>query len=470
MAGHKGVITSIQHGSDGVNTYVLLSKKAIPFKAQIELQLLDKVEIPKSDDEERVFTISEVKVGSKCKKGDYDKAIEKLVKSVKIDSRAPKKIFPKEIEASIFKDMKAAVGIVLKAVLSGAPVSVRFHNDGDGAICGIAFYRAVSKALEGRSESRRGIVWHMQRGIAYDQNSLSEDYSYFSNYKSVEKPVTVILDFATCEESEKGIKESSTISDVVWMDHHPKYEGFESYKYATCINPWFYGLGSDVTAGMLACAFASMIKGVNVSDIVNASLISDQSKYADREDQHGVKVAEVLDFVTGSRVGIPDIQKPREITPKFLDSIVSDWETLQIAFNYSNSHVMEGLRLGIRHSKKYQGKGAQIYLLDFDRISESEYSDLLPGRFASRLQELLVSESGGKPVVTVVFYGNGISVRSGTRSETGENLLELISRVKKSADQTISGGGHHGAVSIRAERGKLEEVIRLVLIELGANL
>ena len=470
MRKFKGIITSVHYAQGGdANTYTMLSRKAIVFSVPMELSLMDQVEITIGDPEGPLqLQQNGIRILGRASESDYKNALDKLLKSVKFDLAQPMRIFPKGIDKKILKVLEDSAVALSRSFVTGAPMVVRFHNDGDGAICGIAMHRAAQQLIKRAFLNQRLVSWKMQKSIAYDEGCFSEDYSSFSSYNSVEKPVVMILDFGTCAESEKGIQEAGSNYEVIWIDHHVKYEGFESYKYVRCMNPWFYGLDSNVTAGMGTCAFAAMIKGTKVKDLVNASLISDHSTYAKRKDLRAAKIADVLDFITGSKNGIP-MQGTAGITPRYLDSLIREDRLLEEAYDYANSKMSEALSLGVSLSKRYSGDDIDVLVLDFKKISDKGHDDILPGRYSSRLHDLLALERHGRTVITIVFYGNGMSIRSG-KERNDPNLIELISRMRASCDYITSGGGHREAASIRTEKGRTEDVIRLAVVELGARL
>ena len=106
-------------------------------------------------------------------------------------------------------------------------------------------------------------------------------------------------------------------------------------------------------------------------------------------------------------------------------------------------------------------------MLDFSHIAKLGYSYPLPGRYSSKLQAHMEALNNGS-TITVIHYGNYISIRESRDISKKIRLLEIIERMKESGD-VLSGGGHSEAASIRIGEKGTQEVMKALLTEFGVK-
>ncbi len=448
----EGIVTSIKTSGRDLLCNVL-SSRAVQAKSPIDVKLYDTVKV------------SDGVVQSVLGKGSasgYDAAIQRLLAIPrKHPSEEGSKRYSK-ILSRMESQLSEAARMLSRAFASGAPIVVRFHNDGDGSAGAVAIYRALSKLQGSAFENGRQVSWQMNRSIAYTIESFYSDRMLFQSYESIEKPVLLITDFGTSPESAEAIRAASGACNIIWLDHHPPYEGFPRELAAHYINVCDFGGESDFTAGLLACIFAERLADVDVEDMKGAALVSDYSKYADFNDANAVKNSIILDCLTSSADEL-------DSKPSRIDRIVTDRELSDSTFRSASGKLEAALEEGVRNIRAYRANGIPVYLLDFSHIAKLRLDYPLPGRYASKLQEHMESKSGGD-AVTLVHYGNFVSVRMSRGLCDSIDIHRIIEKMKKeSASGSISGGGHKQAASIRSDRESISSLISMLLKELGVS-
>ncbi len=468
---YEGIVSSIKVAPDRRNNvYTILSTKAINAKSRLLLELGDVVLVKSIEDD----VIESVETKGKTSKEDYEKRIAHLVRSLQmkqniegIKEEDSGKAYGRAF-ADMSNDIQEACETFARAYISGAPVIVRFHHDGDGSSGAVSLYRALSKIDENIMIGRRGISWVMHRGVEYDPESFYADCLEMKNFESMESPLVLIIDFGTAPGSEHSISESSKKFKLLMLDHHPMYKGFPKEKTSKYINPWEYGSDTNFNAGLLASLFAESLCRVHTQDMRTASMISDFSSYADRKDKAGMHDAVILDYLTNV-AGRPE-SGIAKLTPSYIDSVLKNKERADEIFYTASSTMNEMLDLGVRSVKSYRcGKSITAFVLEFGLIPKNDLGYPLPGRYSSRLQERL-EEINGMNTITVLHYGSYVTIRMSKEISGAVGILKIIDRLVKESEYVESGGGHNEAASIKVKNGQPKKVVDLLLIELGAKL
>ncbi len=455
---HEGIVTSIKSAHNPLeNTYNILADMVLQTKSDIQLDLYDNVILA----DEKVKSIK-----NKAELDAYTGLLSKHVKTVDMEGNTKKiDLSGKEYAETAKKmlpELKKAADLLLKGLISGAPIVVRFHNDGDGSAGGIALYRAFAELQRKLFANERGISWEMNRSVVYTLESFYADKMLFESYESIEKPILLITDFGTSPESFEAIKASHGVCDIIWLDHHMPYEGFPRELVKHYINVCDFGGASSFTAGLLTCIFAQVLGDIDVEDLKEAALVSDYSTYANFKNEEATKNSIILDYLTSS-------SNETHNKPKQMDMLLKDKERSESTFRRANGIMEETIDAGIKNIKNYRNAaGINICVLDFSHIAKIKLDYPLPGRYSSKLQYKIEAMNNGK-TVTIVHYGSYISMRSSNDILESVNILEMIERLKNATSGAVSGGGHRQAASIKTDREHIKEVIKLVLMELGVG-
>jgi len=468
----EGVVTSVRSaGNSADNTYTIIADSAYVVKSALVLDLLDTVRASAESLKAGQLTAENCEILTKATADKTASAIKRMMKEVA--KRMPKKIpasgIPKELKAvagTMDKALGDTAAELMRRIVSGAPVVIRFHNDCDGSSGALGLHLALEQLRESCSMPEQNVSWRMNKSIAYTQESFSEDAFLFGAFRSVEKPMVLIIDFGTAEESDVQIRATEGKFDIAILDHHPVFDGFPKERLFGYINPWLFGGNSDCTAGFLACLFAQRIGKVEgIEEIMMASLIGDFSRHGDRSRTYPDRLAIVLDYLTSldGRQGSP---MPK-VVPKSIASFIEDKERLDETYSRAITLLNESLERGERNAKRYRIKEAEVYAVDFSDAASPDSSYPLPGRFSSRLHERF--EEPSKKAITIVYYGSFISVRM-SRSLLGTvDLLGLMANLKQESEDVYSFGGHECAFGIKSDKAHLGKVVKLLLRRLGAD-
>ncbi|MGC8479093.1 MAG: hypothetical protein ACP5M9_00260 [Candidatus Micrarchaeia archaeon] len=350
---------------------------------------------------------------------------------------ATKKLFPKIMEAA---------KLFAKKLLLGAPIIIRFHNDADGSSGAYAISLSINSLISDFSiQSKPNITWLMQRSVVYEISDAIYDQNLFNYFSSTEKPLLLITDFGTSSQSNRGIERISESFDIIWLDHHPIEDDFNYKKLKHYINPWNFNLGSDITAGFLSCIFGYALSGKLNEEIINASFIGDYSKYADVK-KLGNDLSIFLDMATSDPSALGS-HNPKNITPSEIEGIISDKEKYNSFLKVAKMKLDETLERAKSSIKTYKLKNLNIYVCDFSSIRDKNSKYPLPGRFSSKLLDVLSEKD--KNSILILHFGVYISMRMDKELSKDIDLLSIISELKDNIDDVESGGGHASACSLK---------------------
>ncbi|MDE1825502.1 MAG: hypothetical protein KGH61_01525 [Candidatus Micrarchaeota archaeon] len=357
--------------------------------------------------------------------------------------------------------LNQAAQLLLEKLYLGAPVIVRFHNDADGATGAYGLYLSINQILGKICQvGSPKIFWKMHRSVSYTLGDSREDLLTIGNYDSVAKPLLLITDFGTSEESLQGAALANEKFDIIWLDHHPVLRELAEMV-GNYINPWMFGGDSNYTAGMLTCEFGKSFASIDLSLIEKASLIGDYSGYA-VEDKGARGLALLLDMLTSDkRIAF---SSGGDITPMEIDQILRDESRSAELIRYATTRLEEAIDSGLEGLKHYKSEIGNIYVLDFENVRKDAMTKYpLPGRYASKLLERIEKEGKG-PSILVLHFGHFVSIRVSGEISGRVGLLRIVGGIKSDYDYVEAAGGHNNAASIklRSEEYKKEAINTLL--------
>ncbi len=466
----EGIVTSIRHSQSGLNFYSVLcadDTRIVGGECELKFNLYDVIEVEDvkgNADGVCSFSARFLEAGNR-------KKYEKYLKDTGSVSRVQSKPQPIGIEkfdefmGSVSDTLKNSANRLMASIISGSPVVVRYHNDGDGASGAIGLFRAVTGIQSKLFSCKANVIWKANKGVSYSSSSHWSDLLMFNAYESAEKPLVVIVDFGTTKESENAITNSKGV-EYIWLDHHPVPAGFPTSPIAFYINPWLHGYDSNVTAGAMACVFSSMLHPVDAKELSYISLISDHSDYAP-EDKKLREKALVLDYITSKKFRDED-SAPSSLHPKSMDSVMRDESKIDEIFRSASEQLDEAIKVGVKNAKRYSSlSGVRVVVLDFEHVSMLDYG-ILPGRYSTKLHDE-VSKFIEGDVVLIVYYASNISVRMDKKVSGKIDILKIIEKLGEEHDYVVNGGGHKEAASIRVEYGQTYNALNDLLAELGVK-
>ena len=403
---------------------------------------------------------------------DYSKIVGKAVARVMALGSAQGSAFGgAELRKSVdaMRDsLAAAARRFCRALVTGTPVMVRFHGDGDGASGAVAMYRAVERIASSNGTGRISkscISWRINKGIAYASSDLHSDMLLFDAYSCTEKPLVMIIDFGTSEESRDAIVGAQGKADLVWIDHHPIYEGFPAELISNYVNPWTQGYNSNTTAGFLACEMAEMISGIDATMLKGASLSSDHSSYADNSKEF-VDAGIVIDAITLNET---HGYERSNVTPKYIDGILNSKSRFDDVLHSASGQLDEAIGVAMKKLKRYSGAGGiEIFAFNYEHVAKLEFGYLKPGKFGTKLYDRIESEYGHNTLLAL-YYRNYVILRVSSYVSKRVGLLKIIGDFRELTDYVIEGGGHNEAASIRVLQGETRQVLNLLLGSLGCK-
>jgi RecJ-like exonuclease len=372
---------------------------------------------------------------------------------------------------AMWDSLIASSSMLVKKLLYGAPVLVRFHNDADGSSGAYCLYLALSELMgTGKlAVKKSNTVWLMHKGVTYSEYDAASDILISNNYESLEKPLLVLIDFGTAPESEAGIHAAEKRFDILWLDHHPVPEGFFGSRMAHYSNPWLFEGDSNYTAGFLASAFSKTLCRSDTIMIENASLIGDYSSYrvGDGND-NGISL--LLDLLTSDTKLASSA--PGNLTPMDIAAVLENKTRREELISYARVRLGELLGEAVKSVKEYRSADTCVYLLDFSKMRDDGVKYPLPGRFSSKLLGKL-SELSGSPCVLVLHFDSYLSIRVDKQLASRVMLLEVIREMReRHPSDIISGGGHPSAASIKLsgeseKKRMLSELVQLIKARLS---
>lgn len=370
-----------------------------------------------------------------------------------------------EVTSRMWKQLSGAASMLLRKLAIAAPITIRFHNDIDGACGAYCLSKAISEAVSKMGEEYApNIHWRMHSGVSYGRIEATSDTLVMNNYECIEKPLLVILDFGTAKESNPGIELVKDRFDIIWLDHHPMVEGFAGRELKHYVNPWLFGGDSNYTAGFLTCALSKTFADVKSAEIENASFIGDYSEYA-KPNEASRRLAALLDLLT-SDTKLVSGSGSDSLDPALIDGILGDSRRSAGLIAYAENRVMEMLDTAMGSIKEYKGKGANIYVADFESLRGSDETRYpLPGRFSSRLLDR-IEELNKVPCILVLHFKSFISIRMSKQLSERIGLLDILGRIKEDhPDDVDSSGGHSNAASVKLKGDLRKSAVIKSLVE-----
>ncbi len=460
MSRLEGIVTAIKFGgSDADNVYTVVSESVVQLRSPVRLDLYDRVAVTEQGGEAKVEILGNGK--AECG-GLISKTVDKI--EVGEPSAAYLSGAAVDVMGRMAPAMKDAARAFLSALVSGAPIIVRFHNDGDGGGGAVALYKAVGALRKKLGWSLDNIIWIINAGVSYKMDLFYSDTLLLNRYSSVVKPLIAIIDFGTSTDSEGSVRQAAGKYDFVWIDHHP-ISTFDHSGLTHYINPWLDGGDSNVTAGLVASCFAEMISGIDASKYKRISLTCDHSVYADAADEETNAMALVIDALTVR----PEAPSGQKVTPKYIAGVFDDASRFGEILHDVKTQYAEAVDMGAKAVKQYVNTdGINIYAVDYQPIADMGFGYVTKGKYSSRMQDVF-EERTGERTITLVYHSGSVSIRMSKAIAQKVGLVRIIEEMKAEADYIDSGGGHNEAASVRTDRSHMRDMLDLLLGKLGVT-
>lgn len=326
-------------------------------------------------------------------------------------------------------------------------ILLRFHNDADG----ISGALALTNFIKCRSIQQNSASYGAAESIG-DLNVLQYEW----------KPLIILLDFGSNEESLEGLKLVRAAGvDVVVIDHHPSTGKLQEFGVAA-LNPWFLGLEncedlSKYTAGYLACEVSRVMMQnkqleTELKRFAAIACAGDKSKILDLTQQEK-EIALVLSYIAAySRYGN---------NLDFYRSVLKNGDLFKSVLMQANEKIAE-MSAAAEHSMKEKTIGnLLVYVLDLENLGrEDDFPSR--GKVTTNIFESLPQE---KPLLVLGYSARSVILRINDLAEQhGFAAQELVEKVKIPMKAFVeSGGGHRKAAAIRVKSGFGKDVVEAIL-------
>ncbi|BCS90673.1 MAG: hypothetical protein ARM1_0130 [Candidatus Micrarchaeota archaeon] len=373
-----------------------------------------------------------------------DNKINKLVISERIGLLLRR--FGIRLENNFINALLDASKLIARKLLYGAPIVVRMHNDCDGFSGAFAIFKLAEKIFN--TDKIRHISFRANSSISYSLESFNYDKSFLQLFRSIEKPLIILIDFGSTKETIDIIRGNTSI-DFIIIDHHPydiDIEGIRIINSYTAIND------NSITAGFMTALIAYIIEELDVYDIINSSFISDHSRYALYND-HSEKLAYVIDYMMNNKSIDYSFYK-------IADTIQSN-ETTESLYKDIIRKVNEVVTLAEKEGSLIQLRNLSIFILDLNRFdSKHRYDYPKLGKLTSYLSIDL--EKKYSSVLTIAYKRKSISIRISESAGRVVDLRYIKDKLKHSDIVSIGGHMQAGSIICRSDEATEEVVDSLV--------
>ncbi|WP_418285781.1 DHH family phosphoesterase [Halorubrum sp. DTA46] len=384
---------------------------------------------------------------------------------------------------SIHDDLRDLARLLRRTVLSGRPIRVRHHADGDGMCAAIpvqlAMENFIAEVHEDRDAAQHLFKRLPSKAPYYEMEDVTRDLNFALEGRArhgQKLPFLLMLDNGSTEEDVPAY-ENLTHYDIpiAAVDHHhPDPEAVEPLLDAH-INPYLHGEDYRVTTGMMCVELARLIDPSLTEDLEHVPAVAglaDRSKAEAMDDYVALAeaagydesdlldIGEALDYAAhwlrysegktlvndALNVGCDDPERHAELV-EFLSERADRDVDRQLA-------ALDG---HVEHERL--ASGAHLYRIDLDEYAH-RFTYPAPGKTTGKLHDTRVRETGD-PVITIGYGPDFCVLRSdGVRLDIPNMVTELNDELPEAG---VSGGGHLVVGSIKFVKGRRSAVIETLV-------
>lgn len=371
-----------------------------------------------------------------------DKVVERVERIIlnKLKLKKFKNIELKKIES----DFELAAKKIFLANELKRKILVRYHADADG----------IASALILKKIIKADFIAHFNP--IYSLNDALRDLEILERE---EKPILIILDFGSGEDSYEALKSIKDAKiDIISIDHHP-FSLKTAQNFSIFINPWKMRKNKDLstyTTGYLCSKLAEKLS-IETGGIEKISLAGDKSSLKTSEDD--VKKALVLDFVAAYK---------KNFDINFFEKVFGDKE-LFTSILYQAETKLEEIKDYIKKRQRIEMLDKyEIVLLPLDgfEIERNEFPN--KGKIVSLASELREE----KNYIVIGITKNLFIIRiSDSLYNKGIGAKYLIEKIRKEfGELVINAGGHEKAASIKVNEGYRNIILNFIREEIKKKL
>ncbi len=378
---------------------------------------------------------------------------------------------------------------IKKAIIQSTPIIVRHHSDCDGYCAGVAIERAVLATLKQRQQ-RNGIAdWRSFKRLPskspyYDYSDLIRDLSGAMQNKDKfgdKNPLIILLDLGSSSQNLLSIKKARIYGcKIIVIDHHdPGIDEKNSSEVDEFLdvhlNPHFFGLDSNLTAGMLSSEVANAINSkLNVRILPALSGISDKSQGSDfdkylslaksfgHSEEYLGMLSETIDFET---YHIGNMESKSIVDDLFGKDEIDDFQRQIVNLVYPELKKLkeDALSSAIANSNFERLKSYELLTLDLDK---AQVRQGYPSQ--GKVIGMLYSNYEDKPNFLGVLGISEDMVIFRLSDLAKSSVPRLLKDLKATCPHAmINGGGHDKAGTIKFLACKRLEIIDFIKGEIS---
>mgnify|MGYP000164371365 CR=1 FL=1 len=384
---------------------------------------------------------------------------------------------------SIHEDLRDLARLLRRTVLSGRPIRVRHHADGDGMCAAIPVQLALERLVRDVHEDPDA-AQHLFKRLPskapyYEMEDVTRDLNFALEGRARhgrKLPLVLMLDNGSTEEDVPAYENLAHYDiPIAAVDHHhPDPEAVEPLLDAH-VNPYLHGEDYRVTTGMMCVELARLIDPSLTEELEHVPAVaglSDRSKaeamddYVALAEEAGydesdlLDIGEALDYAAhwlrysegktlvndALNVGCDDEERHEELVEFLSERAERDVE-----------RQLDAVDDHVEHERV--ASGAHLYRVDLDEYAH-RFTYPAPGKTTGELHDAKVKETGD-PVITIGYGPDFCVLRSdGVRLDIPNMVTELNEELPEAG---VSGGGHLVVGSIKFVKGRRSEVIEALV-------
>ncbi|ELZ41422.1 phosphoesterase RecJ domain protein [Halorubrum saccharovorum DSM 1137] len=383
----------------------------------------------------------------------------------------------------IHDDLRELARLLRRTVLSGRPIRVRHHADGDGMCAAIPVQLALENFVrdvhEDPDAARHLFKRLPSKAPYYEMEDVTRDLNFALEGRArhgQKLPFLLMLDNGSTEEDVPAYENLAHYDiPIAAVDHHhPDPEAVEPLLDAH-VNPYLHDEDYRVTTGMMCVELARLIDPSITDELEHVPAVaglSDRSKaeamddYVALAEEAGydesdlLDIGEALDYAAhwlrysegktlvndALNVGCEDGDRHEELVEFLSERADRD---VQRQLDAVDDHV----------DHERLASGAHLYRIDLDEYAH-RFTYPAPGKTTGELHDTRVKETGD-PVITIGYGPDFCVLRSdGVRLDIPNMVTELNEELPEAG---VSGGGHLVVGSIKFVKGRRSAVIETLV-------
>jgi len=403
-----------------------------------------------------------------------DEALEAAAEPADIDPLVEWPAFEK-----LWDDLRAVATELRRTVLSGRPIRMRHHADGDGLCASVPLQVALERFIAAHYEDSDAPQHLLKRlpskAPYYEMEDVTRDLNFALEDRTrhgQKLPLLLMLDNGSTEEDTPAYRNLRhyDIPVVVVDHHHPDPEAVEPL-ITEHVNPYLHDEDYRITTGMMCVELARMIAPELTEELQHVPAVAGLSDRSEGEamtdylDLAGEKaydeqdlrdIGEALDYATHWLRYSSGEQIITDVLNVDCDDRARHEELVDMLAEKADRDVQHQLGAAMDHVEHERLENdAHLYRIDVENHAH-RFTYPAPGKTTGEVHDRKVAETGD-PVITIGYGPDFAVLRSdGVRLDIPSYVSELTEEVDGGG---VSGGGHLVVGSIKFVSGMREDVI-----------